>query len=143
MSWRLYPVEHSPRPLTRPPSCTLSLWDIRRARFTSPRYGGSIPPLLSPLKASPVSFTSTGTQMTTHQATVGTQTTQSDSEWEPSQPTSVSKNIEPPTPPSSPEGSYTPPPVVIPERSYTPPLPPPQQLKWTTTAPSISWTPKY
>lgn len=140
--WSLQIAEYRQRPCTRPPRSTLSPWDVRVARFTSPRYSSSTPSLLSPLEGSPRGHASRATQTTALNVAIGTQTTQSDSEWEGPSQTSIEIVGEalPPTPPESPERSYTPPPLLIAERSYTPPLP--TSLYWTKSTPIISWKPK-
>ena len=51
--WRLQQLELPPLRRTRPPRDTLSTWDIRVRRYTSPRDSWVLPPLLSPLPPSP------------------------------------------------------------------------------------------
>nr|XP_046472591.1 proline-rich receptor-like protein kinase PERK9 [Neodiprion pinetum] len=130
--WVLKPVDLSSRPLTRPPSILLSLWDFQRARVTSPRYNRIIPAAVSPFVESPPTYTSTATQ-----------TTPSDSEWEPSLPTTRPVNRRPPTPPSSPESHYTPLPNTAPIRRCSSSLQPPPRCNRTTTIPFIAWKPNY
>ncbi|XP_046422343.1 proline-rich receptor-like protein kinase PERK8 [Neodiprion fabricii] len=154
--WTLHLIDVPARPLTRPPAVLLSLWDVRRARLTSPSYYRHIPPPVSPFPEPQRSF-----------ATIATQTT--DSEWEsPAKPTEYRR---PSTPPCSPERRYTPPPRTVtdpsrrltssltppssPESRYTPPprtvtdppsrltstLTPPSHCIVTKTAPCITWQP--
>ncbi|XP_046468046.1 uncharacterized protein [Neodiprion pinetum] len=126
--WILHPIEIPSRPLTRPPAVILSLWDVRRARLTSPSYHRRIPAPVSPFPEPQRSFVSTATQTT-------------DSEWESSVKTA--ENRRPPTPPSSPESRYTPPPrtETDPPRRPTSSLQPPPQFKRTKTIPIITWQP--
>ncbi|KAM0730379.1 hypothetical protein ACS0PU_002708 [Formica fusca] len=150
--WKLQPLELSPVRFTRPGRDFLATWDVRVRRYTSPTYGWSYPPCLSPLPPSPAPYardheTQTnpvcrvhrGTQSrasTSEKATQVTDTstcdraTQSDlSDWEESTRTSATQTDEP----------------TQPERSYTPPgTPPALRTKWgppryTSTTPSLQW----
>ncbi|XP_068991460.1 uncharacterized protein [Neodiprion pinetum] len=144
--WTLHSIDVPARPLTRPPAVLLSLWDVRRARLTSPSYYRHIPPPVSPFPEPQRFF-----------ATIATQTT--DSEWE--SPVKPTENRRPSTPPSSPESRYTPPPRTVTDlpirltSRYTPPprtvtdpprrltstLTPPPHCIVTKTAPCITWKP--
>ena len=152
--WKLQRIALPPLRLTRPPRTTLTKWDIRVRRYTSPRESWDIPPLLSPLPPSPNPQTNrreAGTQtLPPSRVTRGTQASTSsedrgtDAEWE---TTSV--------------GSQTDSPSEF-ERSHTPPGTPPAwrragrarsapfvgqtrkpeqygPVRWTRTQPSISW----
>ncbi|XP_015522199.1 uncharacterized protein [Neodiprion pinetum] len=128
--WVLRPVDLSSKPLTRPPTILLSLWDVRRARVTSPSYYRSIPAAVSPFAKSPPTYVSTATQ-----------TIPSDCKWESSPPATGPENRRPPTPPSSPESRYTPPPRTAPIQHRTSSLQPPPRCNKTTTTPSLAWQP--
>ncbi|RLU18398.1 hypothetical protein DMN91_008755 [Ooceraea biroi] len=74
--WKLIPLELPRQPLTRPPRLSLTPWDIRVRRNTSPRYLTWAPAPISPLLPSPArEIRETATQ-TTVRATQeqGTQT---------------------------------------------------------------------
>ena len=162
--WRLQPLELPPLRRTRPPRTTLTTWDIRVRRYTSPREAFILPTLLSPLPPSPSPFVGDTTRRDARTQTLppsrvhrGTQVASTDtadkgtdSEWETQ---SVASQTEPPEP----------------ERSYTPPGTPPAlrrnkraksaphstssaqaraprhsrsqygPVRWTLTRPSISW----
>ncbi|XP_046435235.1 allergen Asp f 7 homolog [Neodiprion fabricii] len=124
--WVLHSIDIPSPPLTRPPAVLLSLWDVRRARLTSPSYYRRILAPVSPFPEPQRSFVSTATQTT-------------DSEWE--SPVKTTENRRPPTPPSSPKSRYTPPPgtETDPPRRPKSSLQPPPQFKRTKTSPIITW----
>ncbi|XP_015512555.1 lysine-rich arabinogalactan protein 19-like [Neodiprion lecontei] len=128
--WVLHRVNLPSRPLTRPPAVLQSVWDVRRARVTSPSYYRRIPAAISPFPEPQRIYVSTATQ-----------TTQSDSEWESPQRATEPENRRPPTPPSSPESRYTPPPRTAPTHRCTSSLQPPPRCNRATTAPSLAWKP--
>ncbi|XP_046604997.1 extensin-like [Neodiprion virginianus] len=131
-SWVFRPVDLPSKPLTRPPAILLSLWDVRRARVTSPSYYRRIPAAVSLLAETPPTYVSTATQ-----------TEPSDSEWESPQQATEPENRRPPTPPSSPESRYTPPPRTTPIRHQTSSLKPPPRCNITQAIPLLAWQPKY
>ena len=112
--WRLEPLELPPLRRTRPPRVTLTTWDIRVRRYTSPREVFTLPALLSQLPPSPSAEAGTLRHKETqtlppsrvHRGiqAISTQTADkgTDSEWE---TLSVASQTEP----HEPERSYTPP----------------------------------
>ena len=135
LPWTLTRLELRPPRLTRPPRHLLTTWDVRIRRYTSPRETWVVPPLISPLHASPTPPTSTATQTAAparvHRGTQARvvvrsvdQATQSDSDWEPPLTSAATQTETPgPDPPEL--------------RSHTPPgLPPARERARSAPAPT-------
>ncbi|XP_029680834.1 uncharacterized protein LOC115246260 [Formica exsecta] len=112
--WRLHPIDLAPVQYTRLPRFFLNPWDIRVRRYTSPSTPWDLPPLLSPLAASPLRLRDSWTQsqpaIRIHRGTqcpsleLTDSATQPDSDWE-----TTTQNTATQTETVSKEPSYTPP----------------------------------